>query len=120
MGKTMAFDYLAAFPIPAHVMPPRLRGLLEPISLSSSQLVEVASLEESAPHGDQPEHLHMLMAEFRSTCQRNRTQNMFEHNVLALERRAPIQKYTQPLCCHVNLIPERNVPPKPIYSTGMS
>ncbi|CAM3098217.1 Uncharacterised protein [Ectopseudomonas mendocina] len=62
MGKTMAFDYLAAFPIPAHVMPPRLRGLLEPISLSSSQLVEVASLEESAPHGDQPEHLHMLMA----------------------------------------------------------
>lgn len=58
----MPIDYLAAFPIPAHVMPPRLRGLLEPVGLSPSQFVEVASLQESDPHGEQAEHLHLLMA----------------------------------------------------------
>ena len=58
----MSFDYLAAFPIPIHVMPPRLRGLLEPVGLSPSQFVEVASMQESDPHGEQAEHLHLLMA----------------------------------------------------------
>lgn len=58
----MPFDYLAAFPIPAHVMPPRLRGLLEPVGLSPNQFVEVASMQESDPHGEQAEHLHLLMA----------------------------------------------------------
>jgi hypothetical protein len=60
--RIMQFNYLAAFPIPAHVLPPRLRGLLEPVGLSSSQVVEVASLHESDPHGQQAEHLHLLMA----------------------------------------------------------
>lgn len=58
----MPFDYLAAFPIPAHALPPRLRGLLEPVGLSPSQSVEVAAMQESDPHGDQAEHLHLLMA----------------------------------------------------------
>lgn len=58
----MPLDYLAAFPIPAHVMPPRLRGLLEPVGLSLSQFVEVASRQESDQHGGQAEHLHLLMA----------------------------------------------------------
>lgn len=58
----MSFDYLSAFPIPVHVMPPRLRGLLEPVALSSSQFVEVASMQESDPYGEQAEHLHLLMA----------------------------------------------------------
>jgi len=58
----MLFDYLAAFPIPVHVMPPRLHGLLEPVGLSPSQFVEVASMQESDPHGEQAEHLHLLMA----------------------------------------------------------
>ncbi|KUY70885.1 hypothetical protein [Burkholderia sp. RF4-BP95] len=58
----MPFDYLAAFPIPVHVMPPRLRGLLEPVGLSPSQFVEVASMQESDPHGEHAEHLHLLMA----------------------------------------------------------
>ena len=58
----MPFDYLAAFPIPAHVLPPRLRGLLEPVGLSPDQVVEVASMHESDPHGEQAEHLHLLMA----------------------------------------------------------
>jgi hypothetical protein len=43
-------------------MPPRLRGLLEPVGLSPSQFVEVASMQESDPHGEQAEHLHLLMA----------------------------------------------------------
>lgn len=58
----MPFDYLAEFPIPVHVMPPRLRGLLEPVGLTPSQFVEVASMQESDPHGEQAEHLHLLMA----------------------------------------------------------
>lgn len=58
----MPFDYLAAFPIPAHVLPPRLRGLLEPVGLSPDQVVEVAAMHESDPHGERAEHLHLLMA----------------------------------------------------------
>lgn len=58
----MPFDYLEAFPIPAHVLPPRLRGLLEPVGLSPSQVVEVAAMQESDPYGKQAEHLHLLMA----------------------------------------------------------
>jgi hypothetical protein len=60
--RIMPFDYLAEFPIPVHVMPPRLRGLLEPVGLTPSQFVEVASMQESDPHGEQAEHLHLLMA----------------------------------------------------------
>lgn len=58
----MPFDYLAAFPIPAHVMPPRLRDLLEPVGMSPSQRVEVASMQESDPHGEQAERLRLQMA----------------------------------------------------------
>lgn len=58
----MTIDYLAAFPIPAHVLPPRLRSLLEPVGLSPSQIVEVAAMQESDPHGEQAERLHLLMA----------------------------------------------------------
>lgn len=58
----MPFDYQAAFPIPVHVLPKRLRSLLEPIGLSPSQFVEVASRQEFDPYGEQAEHLHLLMA----------------------------------------------------------
>ena len=58
----MPFDYLAAFPIPLHAMPPRLRSLLEPVGLSPNQVVEVAAMQESDPYGEQAEHLHLLMA----------------------------------------------------------
>lgn len=58
----MPFDYLAAFPIPAHVLTPKLRSLLEPIGFSPSQFVEVASREEIDPHGEKAENLHLLMA----------------------------------------------------------
>lgn len=58
----MPFDYLATFPIPVHIMPPKLRGLLEPVGLSPSLAVEVLSMHESDPYGDQAEHLHLQMA----------------------------------------------------------
>lgn len=58
----MPFDYLAEFPIPVDVMPPRMLSLLEPVGLSPNQFVEVASMQESDPHGEQAEHLHLLMA----------------------------------------------------------
>lgn len=58
----MPFDYLAAFPVPVEIMPSKLRGLLEPVGLSPSQAVEVLSMHESDPYGDQAEHLHLQMA----------------------------------------------------------
>lgn len=58
----MPFNYLEAFPIPVHVMPSKLRGLLEPVDLSPRQFVEVASMQETDPHGENAEHLHLLMA----------------------------------------------------------
>lgn len=58
----MPFNYLASFPIPSQVIPQRLRGLLEPVGLSPSQVVEVSCMEESDPHGEKAEHLHLLMA----------------------------------------------------------
>lgn len=58
----MPFDYLANFPIPAHVIPPRLRSLLTPIGLSPREQVEVACMQESDPHGERYEHLQLLMA----------------------------------------------------------
>lgn len=62
IGESMPFDYLAAFPIPVQIMPSKLRGLLEPVGLSPSQSVEVLSMHESDPYGDQAEHLHLQMA----------------------------------------------------------
>lgn len=58
----MSFDYLAAFPIPSHLLPSRLRSLLEPVGLSPQQFVEVASLHESASLDVGSECLHLLMA----------------------------------------------------------
>lgn len=58
----MPFDYLASFPIPAHVLPPRLRCLLAPVGLSPRQSVEVACMQESDPHGAEAESLHLQMA----------------------------------------------------------
>lgn len=58
----MPFDYLAAFPISVQIMPPKLRGLLEPVGLSPSQALEVLCMHESDPYGDQAEQLHLQMA----------------------------------------------------------
>ncbi len=58
----MAFDYLAEFPLPAHVLPPRLRGLLEPVGLAPRHLVAVACMHEADPYGANAEHLHLQMA----------------------------------------------------------
>lgn len=58
----MSFDYLAAFPIPTGAIPERLRGLLEPVGLSASQFVEVASKHEYDQYGEKAENLHLLMA----------------------------------------------------------
>ncbi len=58
----MRFDYLSAFPIKVSVMPPKLRSLFEPVGTSPDQFVEVASLQETDPYGNQAEHLHLLMA----------------------------------------------------------
>ena len=58
----MPLDYIAEFPIPIHVMPPKLRELLEPVGLSPNQRVVVASMQEFDQYGEHAEHLHMQMA----------------------------------------------------------
>lgn len=58
----MHYDYIGSFPIPEQVLPPKLRSLLEPIGLSPSQFVEVASRLEIDHHGPNAEYLHLLMA----------------------------------------------------------
>ncbi|MEC8860147.1 MAG: hypothetical protein VYE29_09130 [Pseudomonadota bacterium] len=58
----MPIDYLGEFPLPVHIMPPKLRGLLEPVGLSPSHRVEVLTRYESEPYGDQAEHIHLQMA----------------------------------------------------------
>ncbi|MGU7785037.1 hypothetical protein [Burkholderia sp. PU8-34] len=56
------FDYLRAFPIPAGLLPERLRMLLEPVGLDPALRVEVSSMIEIDPHGPGREYTHMLMA----------------------------------------------------------
>lgn len=58
----MTFDYLAAFPIPAHVVPQKLQQLLQPVSMSPRQFIEVAALWERDKHGPDYEHLKLLTA----------------------------------------------------------
>ncbi len=58
----MPYDYLGIFPIPQQGLPAKLRALLEPISLSSGQYVEVASRLEIDHHGQNAEYLHLQMA----------------------------------------------------------
>ncbi|MER9966882.1 hypothetical protein [Mesorhizobium sp. M0060] len=56
------FEYLSDFPIPDAFLPNRLRTLLEPISPTSRQVVEVTSRFEVDIHGPDRECVHMLMA----------------------------------------------------------
>ncbi|MCP3019633.1 hypothetical protein [Cupriavidus basilensis] len=58
----MPFDYVAAFPIPAAILPVKLRSLLEPIGFNPQQRVEVACVYESDPHGLNVEHVHLQTA----------------------------------------------------------
>lgn len=55
-------DYLAAFPVPAHLLPERLRLLLEPIDLDPALRVEVSCFTEDVPSEPKNESVYMLMA----------------------------------------------------------
>lgn len=55
-------DYLEAFPIPAHLLPERLRALLQPIGTDPSLRVEVSCFTEDAPSDLKCEAVFMLMA----------------------------------------------------------
>lgn len=58
----MHYDYISVFPIPIKSLPSKLQSLLEPVSLSPNQFIEVASMQESAPNGLREEHCQLLMA----------------------------------------------------------
>ncbi|WP_028237970.1 hypothetical protein [Stutzerimonas azotifigens] len=55
-------DYLAAFPVPAHLLPERLRLLLQPIGTDPALRVEVSCFTEDAPSEPKREAVFMLMA----------------------------------------------------------
>lgn len=55
-------DYLAAFPVPAHLLPERLRLLLQPIGTDPALRVEVSCFTEDAPSEPKRETVCMLMA----------------------------------------------------------
>lgn len=55
-------DYLADFPIPAEVLPARLRSLLEPIGKAPDERVEITTDWEFDHHGPNEEFVHMIMA----------------------------------------------------------
>ena len=58
----MKTDYFDDFPIPKDLLPEKLSQLLEPVSLSLNQKIEISALYENDLHGPDYEHLHMLMA----------------------------------------------------------
>lgn len=58
----MKTDYFGDFPIPRDLLPEKLVRLLEPVSLSSNERVEVAARYENDLNGPDCEYLHMLMA----------------------------------------------------------
>ncbi|WP_431819418.1 hypothetical protein [Burkholderia sp. F1] len=55
-------DYLAEFPVPAALLPERLRSLLEPVGIDPALRVEVSSFTERDPYGPNSETVQMLMA----------------------------------------------------------
>jgi hypothetical protein len=61
-GKKLMFDYLGNFPIPADLLPQRLRSLLEPIGIDPLERVEVSSFAETEGAGWNRETIHMVMA----------------------------------------------------------
>jgi hypothetical protein len=58
----MSIDYLNQFPIPAVILPPALRSLLEPVDLCPSLRVEVTTRWDKDQYGPSREHVHMIMA----------------------------------------------------------
>lgn len=58
----MTIDYLNQFPIPRAILPPRLRGLLEPVGTDPALRVEVTTRWDHDHHGPDREYVHMIMA----------------------------------------------------------
>lgn len=58
----MQIDYLDQFPIPAAILPPRLRALLEPVGDNPALRVEVTTRWDKDQHGPNREYVHMIMA----------------------------------------------------------
>ena len=58
----MKTDYFDDFPIPKNLLPEKLARLLEPVSLSPKERVEVAVRYENDFYGPDREYLHMVMA----------------------------------------------------------
>lgn len=60
--RAVPIDYLNQFPIPEAALPPRLRGLLEPVGDNPALRVNVTTRLNKDYHGPNREYLHMIMA----------------------------------------------------------
>jgi len=58
----MPVDFLADFPLQGTLIPARLKGLLDPVSLDPMARVVVAERYQHDPHGPEKEYVHHLMA----------------------------------------------------------
>lgn len=93
-------DYLSEFPIPAHVLPPRLREMLTPIGFEPNERVEVCArwCRDLAHPTD--ETLHMLMAVVPEEASKNLTvldesgSGLVEQSVPILENKGNIRNYS--------------------------
>lgn len=55
-------DYQEQFPIPAMILPPRLRALLEPVGYNPALKIEVTTRWDQDQYGPNREYVHMIMA----------------------------------------------------------
>lgn len=55
-------NYVDEFPIPDAILPPRLRGLLEPVGVDPALRVDVTTRFDFDHYGPKREYVHMLMA----------------------------------------------------------
>lgn len=55
----MLFNYLEAFPLPVHVILPRLKDLLIPLRLSTKKRIEIDCMQESVSDDELNECLHL-------------------------------------------------------------
>jgi hypothetical protein len=58
----VVIDYLDQFPIPAVILPPSLRALLEPVGHNPALKVEVTTRRDKDQYGPNREYVHMIMA----------------------------------------------------------
>lgn len=91
------FDYVENFPIPANLLPQRLRALLEPVGTDPSLRVEVSCFIEQQHSKSNRETVHMLMALIPEDGNEKPvlySNGVVAHGIPTLGKKGSIQNYT--------------------------